>query len=138
MAKRSISGQLNMFDFWNNLTPPGDGDEVQMVSLIPEEEGEVLSEETVVIEHVPYNEEQEAESTEETEEIDETEKEQPVMSKQRLDALGNCVAEVSFYNYNRVCVKYSDDEAKWHVFDNAKEAVDCYYEEIQKMLGEAL
>ena len=36
MARRSMAGQLNMFDFWDNLVQPEDGGQVQMVSLIPE------------------------------------------------------------------------------------------------------
>ena len=35
MARRSLTGQLNMFELFGNLEAPG---EVQMVSLMPEDE----------------------------------------------------------------------------------------------------
>ena len=36
MAKRGLSGQLNLFDFWGDTNP--EDSIVEMVSLIPEEE----------------------------------------------------------------------------------------------------
>ena len=44
MAKRGLSGQLNLFDFWGDTNP--EDSIVEMVSLVPEEPG--LGEETKV------------------------------------------------------------------------------------------
>jgi len=127
MARRSMAGQLNMFDFWDNLVQPEDGAEVQMVSLIPEEEpkqerAEEVDEETAQEEQVA----QKATLPEAA----------PVMQKQVLNPDGSIKAEVAYYNYNKVCVKRENEPAEWREFDNSKEAVDYYIEEMLKLQPE--
>lgn len=127
MARRSMAGQLNMFDFWDNLVQPEDGGQVQMVSLIPEEEpkqerAEVVDEETAQEEPVA----QKALSPESA----------PVMQKQVLNPDGSIKAEVAFYNYNKVCVKRENEPEEWREFDNSKEAVEYYMEEMLKLQPE--
>lgn len=127
MARRSMAGQLNMFDFWDNLVQPEDGGQVQMVSLIPEEEpkqerAEEVDEETAQEEPVA----QKALSPESA----------PVMQKQVLNPDGSIKAEVAFYNYNKVCVKRENEPEEWREFDNSKEAVEYYMEEMLKLQPE--
>ncbi len=127
MARRSMAGQLNMFDFWDNLVQPEDGGQVQMVSLIPEEEpkqerAEEVDEETAQEEPVT----QKAVLPESA----------PVMQKQVLNPDGSIKAEVAFYNYNKVCVKRENEPEEWREFDNSKEAVEYYMEEMLKLQPE--
>lgn len=127
MARRSMAGQLNMFDFWDNLVQPEDGGQVQMVSLIPEEEpkqerAEEVDEETAQEEPVA----QKATLPESA----------PVMQKQVLNPDGSIKAEVAFYNYNKVCVKRENEPEEWREFDNSKEAVEYYMEEMLKLQPE--
>ena len=127
MARRSMAGQLNMFDFWDNLVQPEDGGQVQMVSLIPEEEpkqerAEEVDEEAAQEEPVA----QKALSPESA----------PVMQKQVLNPDGSIKAEVAFYNYNKVCVKRENEPEEWREFDNSKEAVEYYMEEMLKLQPE--
>lgn len=123
MARRSMAGQLNMFDFWDNLVQPEDGVEVQMVSLIPEEEpkqerAEETEQEAVVAQKATLPEAA------------------PVMQKQVLNPDGSIKAVVAYYNYNKVCVKRENEQAEWREFDNSKEAVDYYIEEMLKLQPE--
>lgn len=167
MARRSMAGQLNMFDFWDNLVQPEDGGQVQMVSLIPEEEpkqerAEVVDEETAQEEPVaqnvgapePENFAKVAAGTTgmdlKPEEIVPEKKVQeelvaqkalspesaPVMQKQVLNPDGSIKAEVAFYNYNKVCVKRENEPEEWREFDNSKEAVEYYMEEMLKLQPE--
>lgn len=201
MARRSMAGQLNMFDFWDNLVQPEDGGQVQMVSLIPEEEpkqerAEEVDEETAQEEPVAQkavlpeaetfetvdagsaeavsagaerSQTEEAKVQEEVlpetvEKVDagttgmdlkpgETVQEKqvqeepvtqkavlpetaPVMQKQVLNPDGSIKAEVAFYNYNKVCVKRENEPEEWREFDNSKEAVEYYMEEMLKLQPE--
>lgn len=161
MARRSMAGQLNMFDFWDNLVQPEDGTEVQMVSLIPEEEpkqerAEKTEQEAVVAqkEVLPETVETVAAGTtgmdlkpEETVQEKQVQEEPvaqkailpeavPVMQKQVLNPDGSIKAEVAYYNYNKVCVKRENEPAEWREFDNSKEAVDYYIEEMLKLQPE--
>lgn len=201
MARRSMAGQLNMFDFWDNLVQPEDGGQVQMVSLIPEEEpkqerAEEVDEEAAQEEPVTQkavlpeaetfetvdagsaeavsagaerSQTEEARVQEEVlpetvEKVDagttgmdlkpeETVQEKqvqeepvtqkaispetaPVMQKQVLNPDGSIKAEVAFYNYNKVCVKRENEPEEWREFDNSKEAVEYYMEEMLKLQPE--
>jgi hypothetical protein len=111
-----MDGQLNMFDFWSQLTPPEDGGEVQMVSLMPEEAEDVAPDDIAPGEVRSWNP-----------------SEAPVMHRESRNADGTIKAEISFYNYNRVCVKRQNEEAVWKNFDNSKDAVDYYMEEMLKL-----
>lgn len=167
MARRSMAGQLNMFDFWDNLVQPEDGGQVQMVSLIPEEEpkqerAEEVDEETAQEEPVAQKavlpeaetfETVDAGTTgmdlkpEETVQEKQVQEEPvtqkatlqetaPVMQKQVLNPDGSIKAEVAFYNYNKVCVKRENEPEEWREFDNSKEAVEYYMEEMLKLQPE--
>lgn len=163
MARRSMAGQLNMFDFWDNLVQPEDGGQVQMVSLIPEEEpkqerAEVVDEEAAQEEPVAQNvgapepenfakvdagmtEVMDAGSGRSREKEPVTQKAispetAPVMQKQVLNPDGSIKAEVAFYNYNKVCVKRENEPEEWREFDNSKEAVEYYMEEMLKLQPE--
>lgn len=153
MARRSVTGQLNMFDFWSNLDPKENGAEVQMVSLIPDEEvsetdknvfeasTENASTEELVETAPVVAGERELELNP-TETIDDRQtthpekKDAPVMHKEIRDKEGNVIAEISYFNYNKIYIKRENEEAKWLLFDNSKEAVDCYIEEMLKLEGE--
>ena len=163
MARRSMAGQLNMFDFWNNLVQPEDGGQVQMVSLIPEEEpkqerAEEVDEETAQEEPVAQKavlpeaetfetvdagsaeavsagaERSQTEEAKVQEEV--LQETAPVMQKQVLNPDGSIKAEVAFYNYNKVCVKRENEPEEWREFDNSKEAVEYYMEEMLKLQPE--
>lgn len=163
MARRSMAGQLNMFDFWDNLVQPEDGGQVQMVSLIPEEEpkqerAEEVDEETAQEEPVAQKavlpeaetfETVDAGSAEAVSAGAERPREKepvaqkalspesaPVMQKQVLNPDGSIKAEVAFYNYNKVCVKRENEPEEWREFDNSKEAVEYYMEEMLKLQPE--
>lgn len=163
MARRSMAGQLNMFDFWDNLVQPEDGGQVQMVSLIPEEEpkqerAEEVDEETAQEEPVAQKavlpeaetfETVDAGSAEAVSAGAERSREEepvtqkavlpetaPVMQKQVLNPDGSIKAEVAFYNYNKVCVKRENEPEEWREFDNSKEAVEYYMEEMLKLQPE--
>lgn len=163
MARRSMAGQLNMFDFWDNLVQPEDGGQVQMVSLIPEEEpkqerAEEVDEETAQEEPVAQNvgapepesfakvdagmtEVMDAGAGRPREKEPVTQKAispetAPVMQKQVLNPDGSIKAEVAFYNYNKVCVKRENEPEEWREFDNSKEAVEYYMEEMLKLQPE--
>lgn len=163
MARRSMAGQLNMFDFWDNLVQPEDGGQVQMVSLIPEEEpkqerAEEVDEETAQEEPVAQKavlpeaetfetvdagsaeavsagaERSQTEEAKVQEEV--LQETAPVMQKQVLNPDGSIKAEVAFYNYNKVCVKRENEPEEWREFDNSKEAVEYYMEEMLKLQPE--
>lgn len=167
MARRSMAGQLNMFDFWDNLVQPEDGGQVQMVSLIPEEEpkqerAEEVDEETAQEEPVAQKAVLPEAETFETvdagttgmdlkpgETVQEKQVQEepvtqkavlpetaPVMQKQVLNPDGSIKAEVAFYNYNKVCVKRENEPEEWREFDNSKEAVEYYMEEMLKLQPE--
>jgi hypothetical protein len=57
----------------------------------------------------------------------------PVMHRESRSADGTILAEISYYNYNRICVKRQNEEPIWKNFDNAKDAVDFYIEEMMKL-----
>lgn len=143
MARRSMAGQLNMFDFWDNLVQPEDGAQVQMVSLIPEEEpkqecadevdeAEIVEADFKQEEAVPEKNAQE-EPVAQKATLPEA---APVMRKQVLNPDGSIKAEVAYYNYNKVCVKRENETAECREFDNSKEAVDYYIEEMLKLQPE--
>jgi hypothetical protein len=167
MARRSLDGQLNMFDFWNHLPPSENGEEVQMVSLMPDAEAEpeepeesadepetdaeeaadvAKSEETEEAADVAESEETEetvdvpeedaitnSRDLQETDDTEEIAADNPVMHKEIRNADGSIRSEISFYNYNRICLKRQNEQPVWKIFDNSKEAVDFYIEEMLKL-----
>jgi hypothetical protein len=155
MARRSLDGQLNMFDFWNHLPPSENGEEVQMVSLMPDAEAEpeepeeavdvaesekpeesAVAPETDAEETADVPEEDAIENSRDLQETDDTEKiaaDNPVMHKEIRNADGSIRSEISYYNYNRICLKRQNEQPVWKIFDNSKEAVDFYIEEMLKL-----
>lgn len=143
MARRSMAGQLNMFDFWDNLVQPEDGGQVQMVSLIPEEEPKTddtgKTSETEGVEADFKQKETVPEKKVQEEPVAQkaiSPETAPVMQKQVLNPDGSIKAEVAFYNYNKVCVKRENEPEEWREFDNSKEAVEYYMEEMLKLQPE--
>ena len=130
MARRSVTGQLNMFDFFSS----GDAGEVEMVSLMPSFEAEpiVEPEPEPVVELEPVVEPEpviEPEPFIEHETIIEPEK--PVMS--RVYELNGEKVEVAYINYNKVRVTKGNEAPKFHEFSNSKEAVDFYVGYMQEL-----
>lgn len=129
MAKRGLSGQLNLFDFWGDTNP--EDSIVEMVSLIPEE--------TIEPEEAKEPEEESKEGApERSEEVPEITKTQaPVMHKEKKDKNGNVLSEISYLNYNKVFLRNSKyQQGKLFEFENSKEAVDFYIIEMMKLTGE--
>ena len=129
MAKRGLSGQLNLFDFWGDTNP--EDSIVEMVSLIPEE--------TIEPEEAKEPEEESKEGApERSEEVPEITKTQaPVMHKEKKDKDGNVLSEISYLNYNKVFLRNSKyQQGKLLEFENSKEAVDFYITEMMKLTGE--
>ena len=132
MAKRGLSGQLNLFDFWGDTNP--EDSIVEMVSLVPEE-----PEETIEPEEAKEPEEESKEGApERSEEVPEITKTQaPVMHKEKKDKNGNVLSEISYLNYNKVFLRNSKyQQGKLFEFENSKEAVDFYITEMMKLTGE--
>lgn len=110
MARRSVTGQLNMFDFFGST----ENQEVEMVSLMPNFEDEVMEEPEGVVEETPL---QEADT--------------PVMSR-TYNKNGEKI-EIAYINYNKVRITRGDSAPELIKFDNSKEAVDYYVEYMQKL-----
>ena len=129
MAKRGLSGQLNLFDFWGDTNP--EDSIVEMVSLIPEE--------TIEPEEAKEPEEESKEGEpERSEEVPEITKTQaPVMHKEKKDKNGNVLSEISYLNYNKIFLRNSKyPQGKLFEFEQSKEAVDFYISEMRKLTGE--
>lgn len=155
MARKSLTGQLNMFDFFKSLEDSPMG-EVQMVSLMPdefpEEETEAVqvqkprkarkakSVQEVIIQETPIQEEiRKAEEVEEVEEapviknivhVDVT-NDRPVMSRQ-YEIEGRQI-EIAYINYNKVRICRSGEEPEIREFASSKEAVDYYVQKMQEL-----
>lgn len=142
MARRTMVGQLNMFDFWNNLSPQEESGVVEMVSLMPDGQEEESKEserieEIEEIEESDCNDEPECEETAETPEetvrIDLSDKSASVMHREVFYADGSLKGEISYLNYNKVYIKRPGQEGEIKAFDNSKDAVDYYIDEMQKL-----
>lgn len=122
MAKRGLSGQLNLFDFWGDTNP--EDSIVEMVSLIPEE-----PEQTIEPEEAKESKVDSKEGAPETQ--------APVMHKEKKDKNGNVLSEISYLNYNKVFIRNSKyQQGKLFEFENSKDAVDFYITEMMKLTGE--
>ena len=128
MARRGLTGQLNMFDLFNSLEAPG---EVEMVSLVPEFEDEPVAEPEPVDE---FEQETEPEIEKETVEIQNTtveKKSEPVVMSRSYEKEGVRV-EIAYLNYNKVRIQHDDKEPEIRIFATSKEAVDFYVEVMQE------
>ena len=111
MARKSVIGQLNMFDLYD--TPIGD---VEMVSLMPSLEEPEVEEEPEVVEE-----------PEVTEEIDSA-----VVMSRSYERDGEKI-EIAYINYNKVRIKKGNQEPEIKVFESSKDAVDFYVQEMQAL-----
>lgn len=116
MARKGMSGQLNMFDFFNSLESGVPG-EVEMVSLVPsyDEEPEVVEE--------PEPEKELTPVVRETEQV--------AMSRSYVKD-GKRI-EIAYINYNKVRITNGDEIPIMKEFASTKEAVDYYVEQMQEL-----
>lgn len=160
MARRGMTGQLNMFDFFRELETniPQDG-ELEMVSLMPSFEEDEIPVSSVKSEPVAevVVEVEEATKTEEgtkTEDIPEiiseykSKKHTPKTAKrstenidkshdhpvmQRTYTTKQGTVEIAYMNYSKVRVIKPGEEVQIREFASSKEAVDYYVEQMQKL-----
>lgn len=140
MARRGLTGQLNMFDLFNSLEEPG---EVEMVSLVPEFEDELEP----VGKPEPVVEQEDVEKSELVGEVKEIEEEpasqRESMVSEHLNREENVVmsrsyvrdgirVEIAYLNYNKVRIQHGGEEPEIKVFATSKEAVDYYVEVMQE------
>ena len=126
MARRTMVGQLNMFDFFHSLEEPG---EVEMVSLVPEyeEEPEPENEPEAVIELAPMVEPEAAVEPEPASYL----KEESVVMSRSYNRDGVSI-EIAYLNYNKVRIQHGGAEPEIKTFATSKEAVDYYVEVMQE------
>lgn len=124
MARRSVTGQLNMFELLNSLDNESAG-EVEMVSLMPSFEEEPVEE--PVVEEISIQEESstvEITSNEKHSTEIQVETDKPVMSR-TYEVDGEKI-EVAYLNYNKVRITRGSKMSEVKVFSSSKEAVDYY------------
>ena len=129
MARRGMTGQLNMFDLIHSLEEhPG---EVEMVSLVPVFEEEPVVEAEAEVEAEPEVE-LEPEIIEETqvERVSGVTDEKVAMS--RSYQIGGEMIEIAYINYNKVRILRGESAPEIKEFASTKEAVDYYVEKMQE------
>ena len=130
MARRTMAGQLNMFDFYSSMDENTNG-EVEMVSLVPnfDDEPEVVDEPEVM------DEPEVKEIPEVAEELEMVEK--PVFEKKaimsRTYKVDGEIIEIAYLNYNKVSITRGKQKPEVHEFESSKEAVDFYVQKMQQM-----
>lgn len=136
MARRGMTGQLNMFDIFNSLEAGSPG-EVEMVSLVPEfdEEPVVVAEPETEAEPEPVAEpepevEEEPEIVEAPQVYERAETEKVSMS--RTYQIDGESIEIAYINYNKVRIVRGNKAPEIKEFATTKEAVDYYVEQIQE------
>lgn len=124
MARKGMSGQLNMFDFFNSLESGVPG-EVEMVSLVPsyDEEPEVVEEPVPEVVEEPEPEKELTPVVRETEQV--------AMSRSYVKD-GKRI-EIAYINYNKVRITNGDEIPIMKEFASTKEAVDYYVEQMQEL-----
>lgn len=162
MARRGMTGQLNMFDFFRELETniPQDG-ELEMVSLMPsfeEDEMPVSSVERESVTDVVEDVEEKKDNTKNkaknktkngTKEMTVSQREKIETSKipetietvtthdrpvmQRTYTTKQGAVEIAYMNYSKVRVSEPGQEAQIKEFASSKEAVDYYVEQMQKL-----
>ena len=125
MARRGLSGQLNMFDFFSSMDDQPMG-EVEMVSLMP-----TFDEPMEKVEEVEPAEETKVNDAEITV-ISETIDNSKVVMSRKYELDGQ-VYEIAYMNYNKVRISNGQNPPQIHEFDTSKEAVDYYVEKMQEM-----
>lgn len=124
MARKGMTGQLNMFDFFRSLEEIPLG-EVEMVSLVPSDE----EEEEPKVEKEP--EVEEVESDVEVKKSMVKEKSQVAMS--RSYQIDGKTVEIAYINYNKVRITKNGESPIIKEFASTKEAVDYYVEQMQEL-----
>lgn len=126
MARRSLTGQLNMFDFFSS--EEGETGEVEMISFGPNFDEEEIGPETeIVIEPVVQEEIEESQITRNSDE-------QVAMS--RTYKVEGTTLEIAYINYNKVRITRGNEIPQIQVFASSKEAVDYYVEKMQEYEAE--
>lgn len=129
MARRSVTGQLNMFDLFNNLGTPG---EVQMVSLMPEDEPEEVIPEPEVVPN-----EEVAPNKEVVPDVEVTSAPAVVSAGDvamcRTYEVNGMKVEIAYINYNKVRITKGKKSPEIKEFASTKEAVDYYVEKMQEL-----
>ncbi len=161
MARRTVTGQLNMFDFFSSMDETVNG-EVEMVSLVPnfDEEPEVVDKPEVVEEPEVVDEpevvevsevvagpqvetkvkkekkasEQEVSVEKEMAPITRLSDEKVAMS--RTYEVDGETLEIAYINYNKVRITKGNNIPEIKVFETSKEAVDYYVEKMQELESE--
>ena len=120
MSKKSLSGQLNMFEYFRDLENASAKGETEMVSLMPQ---------SIPVPEAKAKPEAESESEPEISKIDAS---QIAMHKCRTDSSGKVISEITYVNYNKVIL--FKEGVRWEFqFDNSKEAVDFYVDELMRL-----
>lgn len=148
MARRGMTGQMNMFDFFRELETniPQDG-ELEMVSLMPNfEEDEIppTAAQSEPVTEVVKEVVKEAEvapmvnkdvSMQEGTPVSsvktDTCQDRPVMQRTYTTKQG--IVEIAYMNYSKVRVSLPGEDAQIMEFTSSKEAVDYYVEQMQKL-----
>lgn len=119
MAKKNLAGQINMFDVFRDLEKNAEASgKVEMVSLVPEREPvsdtdvEIAPEKNETFGNVDGC------GIKKNSDI--------AMYREKRDADGDIVAEISYINYNKVLIRRKGHEDILKSFDNSYDAVDYY------------
>ena len=120
MSKKSLSGQLNMFEYFRDLENASAKGETEMVSLMPQ---------SIPVPEAKAKPEAESESEPEISKIDAS---QIAMHKCRTDSSGKVISEITYVNYNKV-ILFKEGVTREFQFDNSKEAVDFYVDELMRL-----
>lgn len=138
MSKKSLSGQLNMFEYFRDLENASAKGETEMVSLMPQSipvPGPKAKSEPEAKSGPKSKSEPEAKLDTKTElvpEISEIDDSQIAMHKCRTDSRGKVISEITYVNYNKV-ILFKEGVTREFQFDNSKEAVDFYVDEMMKL-----
>jgi len=146
MARRTMTGQLNMFDFFSSLDEVEVG-EVEMISFGPNfgEESETINEPEVVKETSPEvieelvvedAKEVEVPPVEEIEVPQNTRSSNEQVAMSRTYKIGGTTLEIAYINYNKVRITRGGETPEIKVFESSKEAVDYYVEKMQEFEAE--
>ena len=120
MSKKSLSGQLNIFEYFRDLENASAKGETEMVSLMPQ---------SIPVPEAKAKPEAESESEPEISKIDAS---QIAMHKCRTDSSGKVISEITYVNYNKV-ILFKEGVTREFQFDNSKEAVDFYVDELMRL-----
>ena len=131
MARKGLTGQLNMFDFFRELENTGSqAEEVEMVSLMPDYEEVEMETQAAKLTGEPLPKETSAESKQPayTSTIN---SDRPVMKRSYTTNEGTL--EIAYISYNKVQICEPQKEPQITEFASSKEAVDYYVEQMQKL-----